>query len=156
MLNKIKKDNKGFTIIEVLIVLAIAGLIMLVVFLAVPALQRSSRNTQRSADATRLSAAISSCMANRNGQVSSCSTTADVTTNGGFEQAKASQLTITNVSLAAPTAPGNGIFNTVNAGFKAKCDTAGAIVSPGTDRQAAVVYRVENGTVAGIIRCIDV
>ena len=40
MLNKIKKDNKGFTIIEVLIVLAIAGLIMLTVFLAVPSLQR--------------------------------------------------------------------------------------------------------------------
>lgn len=37
--------QKGFTIIEVLIVLAIAGLILLIVFLAVPALQRNSRNT---------------------------------------------------------------------------------------------------------------
>jgi prepilin-type N-terminal cleavage/methylation domain-containing protein len=37
MLNKIQKRKEdGFTIIEVLIVLAIAGLIMLVVFLAVP------------------------------------------------------------------------------------------------------------------------
>ncbi len=40
------KNQKGFTIIEVLIVLAIAGLILLIVFLAVPALQRNSRNTQ--------------------------------------------------------------------------------------------------------------
>lgn len=40
-----KGNQKGFTIIEVLIVLAIAGLIMLVVLLAVPALNRNSRNT---------------------------------------------------------------------------------------------------------------
>ena len=40
MLNKLKKSDKdGFTIIEVMIVLAIAGLILLIVFLAVPALQ---------------------------------------------------------------------------------------------------------------------
>ena len=44
----------GFTIIEVLIVLAVAGLILLVVFLAVPALQRNSRNTQYSREASRL------------------------------------------------------------------------------------------------------
>ena len=46
------KRDEGFTIIEVLIVLAIAGLIMLIVFLAVPALQRNSRNTQRTNDAS--------------------------------------------------------------------------------------------------------
>lgn len=33
--------KKGFTIIEVVLVLAIAGLIFLMVFLALPALQRS-------------------------------------------------------------------------------------------------------------------
>ena len=42
---KTGKAKSGFTIIEVLIVLAIAGLILLIVFLAVPALQRNSRNT---------------------------------------------------------------------------------------------------------------
>jgi prepilin-type N-terminal cleavage/methylation domain-containing protein len=41
------KQYLGFTIIEVMIVLAIVGLIMLIVFLAVPPLQRSSRNTDR-------------------------------------------------------------------------------------------------------------
>ena len=35
------EDKKGFTIVETLIVLAIIGAIMLVVFLAVPALQRN-------------------------------------------------------------------------------------------------------------------
>ena len=38
---------EGFTIIEVVLVLAIAGLIFLMVFVALPALQRSQRDTQR-------------------------------------------------------------------------------------------------------------
>ena len=43
------KSKKGFTIIEVVLVLAIAGLIFLMVFIALPALQRTQRNTQRAA-----------------------------------------------------------------------------------------------------------
>ncbi|MCX6729183.1 MAG: hypothetical protein NTV95_00865 [Candidatus Saccharibacteria bacterium] len=129
---------------------------MLTVFLAVPALQRSSRNTQRTADATRLSAAISTCMGNRNGQVSSCDIINEITSNGGFEQAKASQLTTTFVTLAKPVMPPATVLNTINAGFSAKCDTAGAAVLDGTSRQAAVVFRVENGTNDGLTKCIDV
>lgn len=72
MLDRIKKDNKGFTIIEVLIVLAIAGLIILIVFLAVPALQRNSRNTQRSNDAARVAGAINECLTNNNGNLTNC------------------------------------------------------------------------------------
>ncbi|MBX4190541.1 type II secretion system GspH family protein [Candidatus Saccharibacteria bacterium] len=41
------KRIRAFTIVEVLIVLAIAGLVMLVVFLAVPKLMRDYRNHQR-------------------------------------------------------------------------------------------------------------
>ena|GEM_PF-365718 len=42
-----QKTNQGFTIIEVVLVLAIAGLIFLMVFIAVPALQRNQRDTDR-------------------------------------------------------------------------------------------------------------
>ena len=42
---------KGFTIIEVIIVLVVGAVIMLSVFLVVPQLQRSSRNSQRQRDA---------------------------------------------------------------------------------------------------------
>lgn len=42
--------KKGFTIIEVVLVLAVAGLIFLMVFLALPALQRSQRDTERKQD----------------------------------------------------------------------------------------------------------
>lgn len=55
---------KGFTIIEVVLVLAIAGLIFLMVFLALPALQRNQRDTQRRSDAAQLLAAIQQYKAN--------------------------------------------------------------------------------------------
>ena len=44
----------GFTIIEVVLVLAIAGLIFLMVFIAFPALQRSQRDTQRRNDLSKV------------------------------------------------------------------------------------------------------
>lgn len=46
----VPNKTKGFTIIEVVLVLAIAGLIFLVVFLALPALQRGQRDNQRKQD----------------------------------------------------------------------------------------------------------
>lgn len=52
------KSKKGFTIIEVVLVLAIAGLIFLMVFVALPALQRSQRDTQRRDDMARLITAV--------------------------------------------------------------------------------------------------
>lgn len=61
------RNNKGFTIIEVLIVLAIAGLILLVVFLAVPALQRNARNTQRKSDVSSVLGAVGEYVANNTG-----------------------------------------------------------------------------------------
>jgi prepilin-type N-terminal cleavage/methylation domain-containing protein len=64
---KIGRLQKGFTIIEVVIVLAIAGLIFLIVFLAVPAIQRSVRDTQRKQDIVLLKAAIESWRANNKG-----------------------------------------------------------------------------------------
>jgi prepilin-type N-terminal cleavage/methylation domain-containing protein len=68
MLNKLKKtNNTGFTIIEVMIVLAIAGLILLIVFLAVPALQRNSRNTSRKTDVSALLTAMNEFGSNNNG-----------------------------------------------------------------------------------------
>ena len=68
-LRTLTKDQKGFTIIEVMIVLAIAGLIVLVVFLAVPALQRNSRNTQRKNDVQAFLGALQEYTNNNNGRV---------------------------------------------------------------------------------------
>ena len=56
--NNKMKNKSGFTIIEVVLVLAIAGLIFLMIFLALPALQRSQRDIQRKNDIVRLSDAL--------------------------------------------------------------------------------------------------
>ena len=66
-----KKHNlyRGFTIIEVVLVLAIAGLIFLMVFLALPALQRSQRDTQRKRDVAVIRAAVENYRSNNKGSI---------------------------------------------------------------------------------------
>ncbi len=59
-------SKKGFTIIEVVLVLAIAGLIFLMVFIALPNLQRTQRDTQRRNDVDRVSSALIQYVANNN------------------------------------------------------------------------------------------
>lgn len=56
MSNLLKKD-KGFTLIEVVLVLAIAGLLLVVVFLAVGGAQKARRDSARKNDAGRILAA---------------------------------------------------------------------------------------------------
>ncbi|MBQ2672973.1 type II secretion system protein [Candidatus Saccharibacteria bacterium] len=51
-------SKQGFTIIEVVLVLAIAGLIFLMVFVALPALQRSQRDTARRNDMSRVDTSL--------------------------------------------------------------------------------------------------
>lgn len=63
------KQKKGFTIIEVVLVLAIAGLIFLMVFIALPALQRSQRDTQRRDDMARFLAQLQQYQANNRNKV---------------------------------------------------------------------------------------
>jgi prepilin-type N-terminal cleavage/methylation domain-containing protein len=62
------RPKKGFTIIEVVLVLAIAGLIFLMVFVALPALQRLQRNTQRKNDLARFLAALQDYQSHNRGQ----------------------------------------------------------------------------------------
>lgn len=59
-----QQKDKGFTIIEVVLVLAIAGLIFLMVFIALPALQRSQRDTQRRNDLSRAQTAVNNYQTN--------------------------------------------------------------------------------------------
>jgi prepilin-type N-terminal cleavage/methylation domain-containing protein len=63
----VQRKEKGFTIIEVVLVLAIAGLIFLMVFIALPALQRSQRDTQRKNDLSRALTALTSYTSNNRG-----------------------------------------------------------------------------------------
>ncbi len=60
----IVQHKQGFTIIEVVLVLAIAGLIFLMVFVALPSLQRSQRDTARRNDMSRVDTALTQYMTN--------------------------------------------------------------------------------------------
>lgn len=149
MLSKLKKlqaeqqSSKGFTIIEVMIVLAIAGLIILIVFLAVPALQRNSRNTQRKNDISGLLAAVNEYTTNNSGalpttslQVTSLSKTAYYSGNG-VATGNVDLKTGVQPALAATAADDRVVIVT-----GAQCGVAGATVA-GSARQSVVLYEIE-------------
>lgn len=68
------KNKKGFTIIEVVLVLAIGGLIFLMVFIALPSLRASQRDTQRRQDSSIIAAAVREYMSNNKGNLPPAST----------------------------------------------------------------------------------
>ncbi len=80
-MNTNTKSKSGFTIIEVVLVLAIAGLIFLIVFLAVPALQRSQRDQARKSDVGRIIAAVQDWKSNHRGNLPAA---ADLAAAGAF------------------------------------------------------------------------
>ena len=87
-------ERGGFTIIEVVLVLAIAGLIFLMVLIALPALQRSQRDTQRRENMSALADAVIKYQGNNNGKLP-----ADGVVGTGEEETAAVKL-----SIRAPSA----------------------------------------------------
>ena len=109
MKSKLTKQEKGFTIIEVLIVLAIAGLIILIVFLAVPALQRNSRNTAMKSDVQNLLGGISEYQSNNNGRMpTNVSGTGAITLSQGTQAAPTAPTQTTNIQGATQVTSGAG------------------------------------------------
>ncbi|MBR3176050.1 type II secretion system protein [Candidatus Saccharibacteria bacterium] len=76
--NQLQKNKQGFTIIEVVLVLAIAGLIFLMVFIALPALQRSQRDTQRRDDMALFAAQLTQYQTNNGGVPKATGTTTEL------------------------------------------------------------------------------
>ena len=101
------KSKKGFTIIEVVLVLAIAGLIFLMVFVALPALQRSQRDTQRRQDYADLLAAMNSYITNNNGTlpIDNTSLSAKEYINATGNGPSGNSYTINVCTYAADTCP---------------------------------------------------
>lgn len=151
MLQKLKerKNQGGFTIIEVLIVLAIAGLILLVVFLAVPALQRNSRNTQRNNDVASIIGAMQEYINNSGGAVpASCTgaTPCPFLANaklGFFSADTATNFVFTRRTTAGATATPTNIEN-INVSSYSTCSDATTSVG-GSSRSIAIMYLVETG-----------
>ena len=149
MLHKVRnRKEEGFTIIEVLIVLAIAGLILLIVFLAVPALQRNSRNTQRKDDAAHIAGAISDFIANNSGTtLTAGGLTAALSNEKLAIVASPTSVTVATTANLANAATAT-LPDTVAVFTNATCSGITPVYSPST-RAAVVVYGLEGATKTG-------
>jgi prepilin-type N-terminal cleavage/methylation domain-containing protein len=159
MLKNYKKKTEGFTIIEVLIVLAIAGLIMLIVFLAVPALQRNTRNTGRKNDAGRLSTAVNDYVSNDGDVLPATATWATACTSilndaGALNQGAWAAANCTTTQGAnsfvlvtgAATATAQTTGDEAILSTAAICNGTNATTATGaTSRNAALLYDLETG-----------
>ena len=143
--------SSGFTIIEVLIVLAIAGLIMLIVFLAIPTLARSSRNTQRKHDVATILEAVSRYELNNSANFPA--TAADLTPTPAVTFYAMTDVTFTSQGSVTPesarnhTAPADTTTVEVYNYLKCDPDNPDKGITQGTDyTNIAALYGVESGS----------
>ncbi|RWZ78458.1 MAG: type II secretion system protein [Candidatus Microsaccharimonas sossegonensis] len=167
-----KKTNanakaSGFTIIEVVLVLAIAGLIFLMVFIALPALQSSQRDTARKNDVSAVASAITSYTSNNRGSFPTTvaltgSATGDPDASGKFAGYITSvSNNTTNVKVVAAQTSQSVTQGQMIVVQSSKCGTTGAAsngsatetLTAGTSRQFAVVTFLEAG--GGTSYCQD-
>ncbi|MBR3168889.1 type II secretion system protein [Candidatus Saccharibacteria bacterium] len=130
------KSKQGFTIIEVVLVLAIAGLIFLMVFIALPALQRGQRDTQRRNDMSRFLSQLAQYQANNNSNVPG--------SKDAFNTFIANYLRVNGDTFADPS----GTNYTVN-NYTACTSTACAQKSAANDYQSGYINVYTNATCNG-------
>jgi len=151
-----KNNEKGFTIIEVVLVLAIAALIFLMVFIALPALQRSQRDTQRKNDLARAITGVTNYASNNRGKVPQTKTawsqlaTDYLKVNGDtFADPTGTDYSFQNVSRQSPDVPGAFdsskpyIYVTLNA----VCNGENVTTGQGANK-VALQMKLEGGGVA--------
>ena len=149
-----KNNEKGFTIIEVVLVLAIAGLIFLMVFIALPSLQRGQRDTQRKTDLSRALTKVSDYQSNNRNSLPS--NWDDFTTRylkaGGdtFVDPSGTDYDFQNPSVGITELTGE--FSTENQGkiyvnTSATCGTDGHVVASGARKVSLRLY-LEGGGIA--------
>lgn len=152
------KTQKGFTIIEVVLVLAIAGLILMLALVAYPALQRSQRNTERKHMASTVISAVNSYASNNRGLLPSNETAIKEyipeVYASGF---KTTVMTIAAETEVLPGATKDGgkiklspTENVVGIYKNARCGTDSTVnkLTVGTSRQFVVVTVIETGSSA--------
>lgn len=150
------KRKSGFTIIEVSLVLAIAGLIFLMMFIALPALQRSSRDTQRREDMMTLISAIKQYQSNNRGAVPTSSAAVTKYIGDGFGDPSGEEYKLNFVSCGKSVAGDNCTTSYTGASFPnnfeiavvsgATCNGENAVQS-NNPRKLAVLYKLEGGGV---------
>ena len=144
----VKQNIKGFTIIEVVLVLAIAGLIFLMVFIALPALQAGQRDTARKNDASTVSAAVNTYASGNKGAFPD--TSAKLKQYATNVSNNSTAITIGSRPSSNTVAVKDGEIKVVTG---AKCgatgaksgDTANQTIAQGTARQYVTVTLLEAG-----------
>ena len=119
--------KKGFSIVEIMIVLIIISVIMLIVFVAVPQLFRSRNNNQRTKEATVIAAAVHECMTNKNFIFASCDITALTAPESYIDITTFNRLTSLSVE-----APGSTVTDTASAFiiYERSCNTTADDIDP--------------------------
>ena len=126
---------RGFTIIEVVLVLAIAGLIFLIIFLALPALQRNQRDTTRKSSLGLIASQVVTFKANNSGlQLCSETPVGGICGNQATSYTATYTTFITSYLKAEYRAPDN--FATVTDNFYAYSTTATAFATSSAAFQA--------------------
>lgn len=155
------QKRKGFTIIEVVLVLAIAGLIFLMVFIALPALQRSQRDSARKSEASAVVGAVGTYQGNNRGANPTTAAQVGAIVNGGTGtldsgaqiQMRAANYTANVTLSASTTAPVNAdtvvALDEVLVYIGYKCGATNTSLVRGTARQVAVavIQEAANGSV---------
>ena len=149
-------QSNGFTIIEVVLVLAIAGLIFMMVFIALPALQRSQRDTQRKSDLARALTAVSNYASANRGTLPTewdtfktkyIRTTGEdqfIDPLGGAPGEDSYQLVVASGSTDVPIFNSTATQNKIFVNTESKCGRDGAVVSGGS-RYVALRMALEGG-----------
>lgn len=133
------RKGAGFTLIEVVIVLAIAGLIFVIVLLAVSQAQTARRNTQRKNDLNRISAQLEQYASNNQGSYPSES--AFTNSSSTFRQSY-----INNIDLNDPS---TGASYSYQANI-ATCSSEGTVMYDLTGRQYTLRMCLEGGAFTDI------
>ena len=147
----VKQTVKGFTIIEVVLVLAIAGLIFLMVFVALPALQASQRDGARKNDVSAVAAAVNSYASANKGSFPTTDKLKDYASNVSTNTTDISivarpasnSVTVTDgqiIVVTGATCDATGAATT-SGGSKSATQT----VATGTARQYVVITLLEAG-----------
>ncbi len=148
-MSKQELKQKGFTIIEVVLVLAIAALIFLMVFIALPALQRNQRDAARKTELQNVVGAVTTWQSNHRG-ANPTSADADEFAKYVDGQFTSGKIVLPNTTIEFVTAQTSGrsvaktdvIALAPNTG----CNDAGdEFAAPKSSRQAAAVVQMENG-----------
>ncbi len=162
----VQQKAKGFTIIEVVLVLAIAGLIFLMVFIALPALQRSQRDSARKSEVGTVVSSIQQYMSNNRNAIPTADQITQYVTGSTNATTLESGTTVyrirstyggSSVNLSADllgTAdPSNATLyqDQIKVWFGYKCN--GSTLDKGTTKQAAVVVALESGPSTGSVYC---